>query len=150
MGNEHLNTSGCTPNVGQNETFSYNYNNFNHLNLQQEEIFKCQCPCANCYNTNIIEWHHYGCPKYTNCYISDQAMIRCGRCGMNSEFLSCKFDCGNHGSDSSSTRFRYINNLKKVMAMIGAFADDGVYSFDFADKLGEALKKQWRKKNFNY
>ena len=133
-----------------NNTFN-NYYNPAKLNfsIPSWELFQSQCPCVNCYNTNIITWHHYGCPNYSKCYISDQAMIKCDNCSMNSEFFSCKFDCGNHGAESNSTRFRYPNNLKKVFAIVGALCDDGIYSADFTDKLCESLRNQYRRRN-NY
>ena len=121
-------------------------NGLNRFNKISEELFQSECPCANCCNTKIITWHHYGCPNYSNCYISDQAMIRCDNCGMNSEFFCCKFDCGNHGSDSNSTRFRYASSLKKVLTIIGALEDDGIYSPDFVDRLADSLRRQWRNK----
>ena len=111
-----------------------------------EEIFQCQCPVFDCNNTKVITWHHHGCPSYYDLFISDMALIRCENCGMEEEFFNCKYDCGNHYGESKSARFRYPTNLKKVLAIIGALEDDGIYSTDFVDSLVESLRKQYRKK----
>jgi len=36
--------------------------------------------------------------------------------------------------------------LNKILAVIGALEDDGIYSTDFVDSLAESLRKQYRKK----
>jgi len=36
--------------------------------------------------------------------------------------------------------------LKKVLAVIGALEDDGIYSSEFVDNLAESLRKQYKKK----
>ena len=111
-----------------------------------EEIFKCQCPVVDCFNKDIINWHHCGCPSFYDLFISDKAIIRCENCGMEEEFFNCKYDCGNHNDESKSARFRYPTSSKKVLAIIGALEDDGIYSSDFVDSLAESLIKQFRRK----
>ena len=111
-----------------------------------EEIFKCRCPIEDCYNKDIINWHHCGCPSFYDLFISDKGIIRCENCGMEEEFFNCKYDCGNHNDESKSARFRYPTSLKKVLAVIGALEDDGIYSLDFVDLLAESLRKQFRRK----
>lgn len=109
-----------------------------------EEIFKCQCPIFDCTNTNIVNWHHSGCSSIWDCYISNKAVLRCENCGDIDEFFNCKFDCGCHDGESSSARFRAPTSLKKVLAVIGALEDDGIYSSDFVDLLAKALTQQFR------
>ena len=108
-----------------------------------EQIFKSQCPVCN--NITFNTWHHYDCP-FDNLYISDRAILRCERCGMQEEFFNCKYDCGYHGDKSESARFRFPTNLKRVLAVIGALEDDGIYSADFVDSLADSLRLQFRKK----
>jgi hypothetical protein len=110
-----------------------------------EQIFKCQCPVFDCNNTRLNTWHHYDHP-FDNLYISDRAILRCDGCGMQEEFFNCKYDCGYHGDQSESARFRFPTNLKRVLAVIGALEDDGIYSADFVDSLAESLRQQFRKK----
>ena len=111
-----------------------------------EEIFSCQCPVFDCNNTKIVNWHHHGCSSIWELYISDKAILRCENCGDIDEFFNCKFDCGSHGGESDSSRFRSPTSLKKVLALIGALEDDGVYSSDFVDQIADALRKQYKKK----
>ena len=115
-------------------------------NSIKEEIFKCQCPIFDCTNTKIINWHHYGCPSMWDLYISDQAILKCENCGNIDEFFNCKFDCGSHSGEANSARFKFPTSLKKVLAVIGALEDDGIYSTDFVDLLVESLRKQYKKK----
>lgn len=110
-----------------------------------EEIFISQCPCLDCPNTDLIYWHHFGCPNFSKLYISDLAMVRCGFCGMNSEFLNCKFDCGKHCTEANSIRFRIVTKLKKILSFIGALEDDKIINQDFLDKLSYSLILQFRK-----
>ena len=68
---------------------------------------------------------------------------------MRAEFFNCLYNCGVHGGEKDSTRFRLPTNLKKVLAVIGALEDDGVYPPDFVDNLADALRKQYHKINRN-
>ena len=111
-----------------------------------EEIFESQCPVFDCNNTRVVKWHHYGCPSYYDLYISNKAILRCEKCGDLDEFFNCKFDCGTHGGETESSRFRAPSNLKKVLGIIGALEDDGVYDSSFVDLISESLVKQFRKK----
>lgn len=119
------------------------------LNMNQannEQIFRSQCPVFNCNNTKICNWHHYNCPRpVSQLFISDFGIIRC-TCGMKEEFFNIKFDCGQHGGETESARFRFPTHLKKVLAVIGALEDDKIYSPDFVDSLANALRLQHRKK----
>ena len=63
------------------------------MKRDNEETFRSQCPCFDCNNDQLIKWHHYGCPFFSDLYISNTGMLRCEFCGMNSEFFQCKFDC---------------------------------------------------------
>jgi hypothetical protein len=119
---------------------------FNMNPANNEQIFKCQCPVFDCNNTKICNWHHYGCPPFSQLFISDLGIIRCTSCGMKEEFFNIKFDCGQHEGETESARFRFPTNLKKVLAVIGALEDDKIYSPDFVDSLANALRLQHRKK----
>jgi len=112
-----------------------------------EEIFKSQCPIFDCSNTKIIDWHHKGCPALWDVYITNKAILKCGKCGEIDEFFNCRFDCGSHFDEAYAVKFKYPTTLKKVLAIIGALEDDGIYSTDFVDLLVESLRKQYRKKN---
>ena len=112
-----------------------------------EEIFQCQCPAHDCRYTEIIFWHHCGDIYNSGLYLSDTAMVRCGICGFSSPFFENKYDCGKHNDTPYSVRFRYPNNLKWILAIIGALEDDGIYSSDFANRLSRSLVSQYNNKN---
>lgn len=65
---------------------------------------------------------------------------------MEEEFFNCKYECGNHYGEQRSAKFRFATSLNKILAVIGALEDDGIYSTDFVDSLAESLRKQYRKK----
>ena len=111
-----------------------------------EEVFESLCPVFDCDNDEIIHWHHSGCSSIWDLYISTKGFLRCENCGDIDEYFNCKFDCGCHDDESNSTRFRYPTKLKKVLALIGALEDKGIYTGDFAFLLAEALRLQFRKK----
>lgn len=109
-----------------------------------EVVFRSQCPVFDCDNPDIIKWHHCGCPSFYDLFISNRGIIRCENCGMEEEFFNCKFDCGEHYGESKSTRFKSPTLLKKILAIIGALADEGIYSEAFIEILVEALRRQRR------
>ena len=110
-----------------------------------EEIFQCQCPVYNCKNTEIIPWYHCGNMYDSNLYISDEAIVRC-KCGCSSPFFDNKYDCGEHEDNPYSVRFRYPDNLKRVLTIIAVLEDDHIYSSDFVDKLSRSLVEQFNKR----
>ena len=118
--------------------------------LDNERIFISQCPIADCNNKKICNWHHYCCPQgFTQLFISDSGIIRCP-CGMNSEFFNTAFDCGLHEGETESLRFKVPKQLKRVLTVIGALEDDGIFSPDFVDKLANALTSQFRRYKNNF
>ena len=111
-----------------------------------EVEFQCQCPVYNCTKTEIIPWAHY-CDVYNSkIYINDDAILRCSECDGSSPFFETRYDCGDHEGEKYTVRFRYPTNLKRVLTIIGALEDDGIYSSDFVDRLSKSLIAQFKRK----
>ena len=120
----------------------------NAKNMNQsknERIFRSTCPVFNCDKTKLFIWHHYGCPTFSKTYISDLGIVRCEYCGMRENLINTKFDCGLHGEKKSNESIGTIRfkcppkTLRGILAIIGGFEDDGIFSTEFIDKLANAV-----------
>ena len=112
-----------------------------------EEIFRSKCPSLDCFNREVIYWHHYGCPSSFPLFISDTAIIRCEYCGMEKQFLNCIFDCGFNSVEFKTFKsFGKYGKLKNILGILAIF--EGIYDSDFIFNLANALRKEFR--NLNY
>lgn len=114
-----------------------------------EVIFISECPIFDCDNENRITWHHYGCPFNSPLYISIKGVVRCEYCGLEELYVNCKFNCGYHEGESYSAKFRSPSKLKKILHSLGALADEGIISSDFAFLIAKALIEQVKKRKLN-